>query len=76
LLTLKAVKAIGPADVIQSATGVAQAQIITCLQSLAESLAQSSIGSPAITAVGDPVRCATQIASEAVDRWVDERLFA
>ncbi|WP_188422665.1 uroporphyrinogen-III C-methyltransferase [Oxalicibacterium solurbis] len=49
-----------PVAVIQSATGAAQAQLITTLQQLPEALAQSGIGSPAIIVVGDVVRCATQ----------------
>lgn len=49
-----------PVAVIQSATGAAQAQLITTLQQLPDALAQSGIGSPAIIVVGDVVRCAMQ----------------
>jgi uroporphyrin-III C-methyltransferase len=47
-----------PVAVIGSATGAAQQQLITTLASLADDLAASSIGSPAIIVVGDVVRCA------------------
>ena len=47
-----------PVAVIQSATGAAQAQLITTLAALPQDLAQSGIGSPAIIVVGDVVRCA------------------
>ena len=47
-----------PVAVIQSATGAAQAQLITTLDRLADDLAASGIGSPAIIVVGDVVRCA------------------
>ncbi|MFT5645289.1 MAG: uroporphyrin-III C-methyltransferase [Janthinobacterium sp.] len=47
-----------PVAVIGSATGAAQAQLITTLACLADDLAQSGIGSPAIIVVGDVVRCA------------------
>lgn len=49
-----------PVAVIQSATGAAQAQLITTLRQLPDALAQSGIGSPAIIVVGDVVRCAMQ----------------
>lgn len=47
-----------PVAVIGSATGAAQQQLITTLACLADDLAASSIGSPAIIVVGDVVRCA------------------
>jgi uroporphyrin-III C-methyltransferase len=47
-----------PVAVIGSATGAAQQQLITTLNCLADDLAASSIGSPAIIVVGDVVRCA------------------
>ena len=47
-----------PVAVIQSATGAAQAQVITTLGQLPEALAMSQIGSPAIIVIGDVVRCA------------------
>ena len=47
-----------PVAVIQSATGAAQAQVITTLGQLPEALAISQIGSPAIIVIGDVVRCA------------------
>jgi uroporphyrin-III C-methyltransferase len=49
-----------PVAVIQSATGMAQAQLITSLAELARALAKSNIGSPAIIVVGEVVRCATE----------------
>jgi uroporphyrin-III C-methyltransferase len=48
-----------PVAVIQSATGVAQAQLITTLGQLPAALAASDIGSPSIIVIGDVVRCAT-----------------
>lgn len=53
-----------PVAVIQSATGAAQAQLITTLQQLPDALAQSGIGSPAIIVVGDVVRCAMQATAD------------
>ncbi|WP_293779772.1 uroporphyrinogen-III C-methyltransferase [uncultured Oxalicibacterium sp.] len=47
-----------PVAVIQSATGHRQAQLITTLEALPQTLAESGIGSPAIIVVGDVVRCA------------------
>jgi uroporphyrin-III C-methyltransferase len=47
-----------PVAVIGSATGAAQQQLITTLACLADDLAASNIGSPAIIVVGDVVRCA------------------
>jgi uroporphyrin-III C-methyltransferase len=47
-----------PVAVIQSATGVQQAQLITTLGELPEALAASRIGSPSIIVIGDVVRCA------------------
>jgi uroporphyrin-III C-methyltransferase len=47
-----------PVAVIGSATGAAQQQLITTLSCLADDLAASGIGSPAIIVVGDVVRCA------------------
>ena len=49
-----------PVAVIQSATGMAQAQLITTLSELPQALAASKIGSPAIIVIGDVVRCATE----------------
>ena len=51
-----------PVAVIQSATGAAQAQLITTLAALPADLAASGIGSPAIIVVGDVVRCAVPLA--------------
>lgn len=48
-----------PVAVIQSATGTAQTQLITTLAELADDLAVSGLGSPAIIVIGDVVRCAT-----------------
>ena len=48
-----------PVAVIQSATGIAQAQLITTLATLADDLVVSGIGSPAIIVIGEVVRCAT-----------------
>lgn len=48
-----------PVAVIQSATGTAQAQLITTLAELPQALSESGIGSPAIIVIGDVVRCAT-----------------
>ncbi|MES2932386.1 MAG: uroporphyrinogen-III C-methyltransferase, partial [Pseudomonadota bacterium] len=47
-----------PVAVIQSATGVSQAQLITTLGQLPQALAESGIGSPSIIVIGDVVRCA------------------
>ncbi|MGZ3239235.1 MAG: uroporphyrinogen-III C-methyltransferase [Burkholderiaceae bacterium] len=44
--------------VIQSATAVSQAQIITTLGQLPVALAASQLGSPSIIVIGDVVRCA------------------
>ena len=44
--------------VIQSATGDAQAHLLTTLGQLADDLALSGLGSPSIIVVGDVVRCA------------------
>lgn len=52
-----------PVAVIQSATGVAQAQLITTLGTLPTALAASGIGSPAIIVIGDVVRCATDFSA-------------
>ena len=54
-----------PVAVIQSATGVAQSQLITTLAELPTALAESGIGSPAIIVVGDVVRCASQATTNA-----------
>lgn len=51
-----------PVAVIQSATGAAQAQLITTLARLPADLAASELGSPAIIVVGDVVRCADSTA--------------
>ncbi|RBA23319.1 uroporphyrinogen-III C-methyltransferase [Herminiimonas fonticola] len=53
-----------PVAVIQSATGMAQAQLITTLAELPQALAASTIGSPAIIVIGDVVRCATEFAKQ------------
>lgn len=47
-----------PVAVIQSATGRAQAQLVTTLATLPQDLALSGIGSPAIIVIGEVVRCA------------------
>ena len=47
-----------PVAVVQSATGVGQAQLVTTLADLARDLAASGLGSPSIIVVGDVVRCA------------------
>ncbi len=48
-----------PVAVIQSATGAGQTQLITTLGALADDLAISGLGSPAIIVIGDVVRCAS-----------------
>ncbi|MBC7501290.1 MAG: uroporphyrinogen-III C-methyltransferase [Herminiimonas sp.] len=48
-----------PVAVVHSATGAAQAHLITTLGELAPALVQSNIGSPSIIVIGDVVRCAT-----------------
>ena len=48
-----------PVAVVHSATGAAQAHLITTLGELAPALARSKIGSPSIIVIGDVVRCAT-----------------
>lgn len=48
-----------PVAVVQSATGAAQAQLVTTLGELPAALAASGIGSPSIIVMGDVVRCAT-----------------
>jgi uroporphyrin-III C-methyltransferase len=48
-----------PVAVIHSATGAAQTQLLTTLGELADDLAVSGLGSPAIIVIGDVVRCAT-----------------
>jgi len=47
-----------PVAVVRSATGAAQAQLITTLGQLPAALAASGLGSPSIIVVGDVVRCA------------------
>ena len=47
-----------PVAVIQSATGSAQAHLLTTLAQLPDDLARSRLGSPSIIVVGDVVRCA------------------
>lgn len=47
-----------PVAVVQSATGAAQAQLITTLGQLPAALAASGLGSPSIIVIGDVVRCA------------------
>lgn len=47
-----------PVAVIQSATGEAQAQLMTTLGQLPQALAASQLGSPSIIVIGDVVRCA------------------
>lgn len=48
-----------PVAVVHSATGAAQAHLITTLDELSDALAKSGIGSPSIIVIGDVVRCAT-----------------
>ena len=55
-----------PVAVIQSATGMAQAQLITTLSALPQALAESGIGSPAIIVIGDVVHCASQATPAAI----------
>jgi uroporphyrin-III C-methyltransferase len=50
-----------PVAVVQSATGEAQAQLITTLGQLPAALAASGLGSPSIIVIGDVVRCAAQL---------------
>nr|WP_314622946.1 uroporphyrinogen-III C-methyltransferase [uncultured Noviherbaspirillum sp.] len=50
-----------PVAVVQSATGAAQAQLITTLGKLPAALAASGLGSPSIIVIGDVVRCAAQL---------------
>ena len=50
-----------PVAVVQSATGAAQAQLITTLGQLPAALAASGLGSPSIIVVGDVVRCAAAL---------------
>jgi len=57
-----------PVAVIQSATGTAQAQLITTLRELPAVLAASGLGSPAIIVVGDVVRCADALQPQAAAR--------
>lgn len=47
--------------VIQSATAVSQAQLITTLGQLPVALAASQLGSPSIIVIGDVVRCADKL---------------
>lgn len=47
-----------PVAVIQSATGSAQAQLITTLGELPDTLEAAQLGSPSIIIIGDVVRCA------------------
>jgi uroporphyrin-III C-methyltransferase len=54
-----------PVAVVQSATGAAQAHLITTLGRLPADLAASQLGSPSIIVIGDVVRCA--ITSQASD---------
>lgn len=56
-----------PVAVIQSATGTAQAQLITTLQQLPDALQKSAIGSPAIIVIGEVVRCALQTPAGSVE---------
>jgi uroporphyrin-III C-methyltransferase len=53
-----------PVAVIQSATGTAQAQLITTLGQLPTALAASGLGSPSIIVIGDVVRCAAQLPAD------------
>jgi uroporphyrin-III C-methyltransferase len=50
-----------PVAVIQSATGNAQAHLLTTLGALVDDLAISGLGSPSIIVVGDVVRCADAV---------------
>ena len=47
-----------PVAVIRSATGAAQAQLLTTLGRLPEDLTAAKLGSPSIIVIGDVVRCA------------------
>lgn len=53
-----------PVAVVQSATGAAQAQLITTLGQLPTALAASGLGSPSIIVVGDVVRCAAMLPAD------------
>ena len=53
-----------PVAVVQSATGAAQAQLITTLGQLPAALAASGLGSPSIIVIGDVVRCAAELADQ------------
>jgi uroporphyrin-III C-methyltransferase len=50
-----------PVAVVRSATGAAQAQLITTLGQLPTALAASGLGSPSIIVIGDVVRCAENL---------------
>ena len=50
-----------PVAVVQSATGEAQAQLITTLGQLPAALAAAGLGSPSLIVIGDVVRCAAQL---------------
>jgi uroporphyrin-III C-methyltransferase len=52
-----------PVAVIQSATSMGQAYLLTTLAELADDLAISGLGSPSIIVVGDVVRCADVVGS-------------
>ncbi|ABR88795.1 uroporphyrin-III C-methyltransferase [Janthinobacterium sp. Marseille] len=65
-----------PVAVIQSATGMAQAQLITTLSDLPQALAGSGIGSPAIIVIGDVVRCATHTATQANSQTLRDSVLA
>ena len=53
-----------PVAVVHSATGAAQAQLITTLGQLPAALAASGLGSPSIIVIGDVVRCAAAQAEQ------------
>jgi uroporphyrin-III C-methyltransferase len=61
-----------PVAVIQSATGVTQAQLITTLATLPADLVKSGMGSPAIIVIGDVVRCATSFVIDELRASVQE----
>jgi uroporphyrin-III C-methyltransferase len=61
--------AMTPVAVIQSATSVKQAQLITTLGELPSALESSALGSPSIIVIGDVVRCARpEFLNEAMHR--------
>lgn len=66
-----------PVAVIQSATGMAQAQLITTLAKLPQALAASTLASPAIIVIGDVVRCATgYLQQQALHAFATQKMSA